>query len=142
MNRRYALFAILPMLLSASDSPSGRSARIAALEETFLAPCCYSEPISRHRSEVALQMKVEIARWVDEGKSDREIIDTYKRRYGARVLVEPEGSQWWWMHVVPWAVLLLGLAFTVRLMHRMSARKGLPQSSGAADLTSDQEWDI
>ena len=142
MNRRYVLFAILPMLLSASDSPSGRSARIGALEESLLAPCCYSEPISRHRSEVALQMKAEIARWVDEGRSDREIIDTYKQRYGARVLVEPEGSQWWWMHVVPWVVVLLGLAFTVGLMRRMSARKGPPQAAGAADLTSDQEWDI
>jgi hypothetical protein len=38
--------------------------------------------------------------------------------------------------------LLLGLAFTVRLMRRMSARKGLPQAAGAADLTSDQEWDV
>jgi formate-dependent nitrite reductase complex subunit NrfG len=142
MNRRYALIAILPMLLSASDSPSGRRARIEALEETFLAPCCYSEPISRHRSEVALQMKAEIARWVDEGKSDRDIIDTYKQRYGTRVLVEPEGSQWWWMHVVPWAVLLLGLAFTVLLMRRMSGRKGLPPAAGAADLPSDREWDV
>ena len=142
MNRRYALFAILPMLLSAGDPLSGRRARSDALEETFLAPCCYSEPISRHRSEVALQMKAEIARWVDEGKSDHWIVDTYRQRYGARVLVEPEGSQWWWMHVVPWAVLLLGLAFTVRLMRRMSARKGLPQVAGAADMTSDQGWDV
>jgi cytochrome c-type biogenesis protein CcmH/NrfF len=142
MNRQYALFAILPMLLSASGSLSDQRARIEALEATFLAPCCYSEPISRHRSEAALQMKAEIARWVDEGKSDRDIIDTYKQRYGARVLVEPEGSQWWWMHVVPWAVLLLGLAFTVLLMRRMSDRKGPPQATGAADLTSDQEWDV
>jgi cytochrome c-type biogenesis protein CcmH/NrfF len=142
MNRRYALFAILPVLLSASGSPSGQRARIEALEGTFLAPCCYSEPISRHRSEVALQMKAEIARWVDEGKSNRDITETFKQRYGARVLVEPEGSKWWWMHVVPWVVLLLGLVFTAWLMHRMSARKGLPQAAGAAGLTSDQEWDV
>ncbi len=87
-------------------------------------------------------MKAEIARWVDEGKSDREIVEAYKQRYGARVLVEPEGSQGWWMQVVPWAVLLLGLAFTVRLMRRMSARKGAPQPAGAADPASDQEWDV
>ena len=136
MNRRYALLAILPVLLSASGSLGDQRARIEALEETFLAPCCLAEPVSRHRSEVALQMKAEIARWVDEGKSDRDIIDTYKQRYGARVLVEPEGSQGWWMKVVPWAVLVLGLAFTVWLMRRMSVRKELPQAAGAADGTS------
>ena len=79
---------------------------------------------------------------MDEGKSDHEIIETYKQRYGARVLVEPEGSQWWWMHAVPCAVLLLGLAFTVRLMRRMSARNGLPQAAGVANGTSDQDWDV
>ena len=141
MSRRCALLLILPLLLSASDSASDRRARIEALEGTFLAPCCYAEPVSRHRSEVALQMKAEIARWVDEGKSDRDIIDTYKQRYGARVLVEPEGSQWWWMHLAPWIVLVLGLAFTIGLMRRMAARKGLPQAAGAADLTPDEEWD-
>jgi len=142
MNRRYALLAILPVLLSASGSLGDQRARIEALEETFLAPCCWAEPVSRHRSEVALQMKAEIARWVDEGKSDRDIIDAYKQRYGARVLVEPEGSQGWWMQVVPWAVLLLGLVFTVRLLRRMAARKELSQPAGAADLASDQELDV
>jgi cytochrome c-type biogenesis protein CcmH/NrfF len=142
MKRRYALIAILPVLLSASNPPSERRARIEALEETFLAPCCYSEPISRHRSEVVLQMKAEIARWVEEGKSDRDITDTYKQRYGARVLVEPEGSQWWWMHVVPWVVLLLGLAFTIQWMRRRSALRSPPQAAGVADGIPDQEWDV
>jgi cytochrome c-type biogenesis protein CcmH/NrfF len=141
MTKRFVLLVILPALLGASDSPADRNARIAALEGTFLAPCCYSEPVSRHRSEVALQMKVEIARWVAEGKSDREITDTYKQRYGARVLVEPEGAQWWWMHVIPWVVLLLGLTITVGLLRRMAARKPAPQPAGGPDLPSDQEWD-
>ncbi len=92
------------------------------LENRFLAPCCYSEPISRHRSEVSLQMKAEIARWVVEGKSDEEIVETYKQRYGTRVLVEPEGSLWWWMHVIPWIALLLGLVFTFWLIRRMRAQ--------------------
>lgn len=105
-----------------------QTSRIKALEEAVLAPCCYSEPVSRHRSEIALQMKVEIARWVREGKSDREILDTYKQRYGARVLVEPEGARWWWMHIIPWIAVLLGLAFTVWLLRRMRAQAAQSQS--------------
>jgi len=88
-------------------------ARVEKLEEALLAPCCYSESIARHRSEAALQMKTEIRRMVAEGKADREILDVYKERYGLKVLVEPEGGLWWWMHAVPVAVIVLGLAAAV-----------------------------
>ncbi len=68
-------------------------------------------------------MKVEIARWVAEGKSDEEITETYKQRYGTRVLVEPEGPLWWWMHVIPWIALLIGLVFTLWLLRRMRSEQ-------------------
>lgn len=78
--------------------------RIRKLENSLLAPCCWAEPIAQHRSDVALQMKREIEEFVRTGKTDREILDYYKEKYGARVLVEPEGALWWWMHVVPFVV--------------------------------------
>jgi cytochrome c-type biogenesis protein CcmH/NrfF len=103
--------------------------RIKALEDKLLAPCCYSEPVSRHRSEVALQMRAEIGRWVAEGKSDREIVDTYKRRYGARVLIEPEGGSRWLVHTVPIAAFIAGLVLTALLVRRMAAKPGPPATS-------------
>lgn len=78
--------------------------RIRKLENSLLAPCCWAEPIAQHRSDVAIQMKREIEEFVRTGKTDREILDYYKEKYGARVLVEPEGALWWWMHVVPFVV--------------------------------------
>lgn len=141
MIRLSVLLMTLAALLGAAASPADQKARISALEHLFLAPCCWSEPIATHRSEVALQMRSEIARWVAEGRSDREIIDTYKQRYGARVLVEPEGSQWWVMHVVPWVALLLGLALTVQIVRRMSARKPAPAPAAGPHLPPDQDWD-
>ncbi|HSW51152.1 MAG TPA: cytochrome c-type biogenesis protein CcmH [Bryobacteraceae bacterium] len=141
MIRRCILLLTLSVLLGAVASPADQNARIASLERTFLAPCCWSEPISTHRSEVALQMRAEIVRWVAEGRSDREIIDAYRQRYGARVLVEPEGSQWWWMSVIPWVALLLGLALTVLVVRRMSARKTPPAPAAGPNLPPDQDWD-
>jgi cytochrome c-type biogenesis protein CcmH len=91
---------------------------VEQLEKSLLAPCCWSEPIATHRSEVALAMRVEIARFVAEGKSDREILDYYKARYGERVLVEPEGAKWWWMHVVPVLMLAAGLAVAVLVLRK------------------------
>lgn len=138
------LFILLPALSSADAPAVSQRARIDRLENTFLAPCCYAEPVSRHRSDVALQMKAEIGRWVAEGKSDREIIDTYKQRYGTQVLVEPEGAPWWWMHVIPWVVLAMGLALTLWVVRRMHARRAAAPAAPAdsALFDPDTDWDI
>jgi len=88
------------------------------LEKSLLAPCCWSEAIATHRSEVSLEMRAEIARFLGEGKSDREILDYYKARYGERILVEPEGAKWWWMHVVPVLMLFAGLGVTVLVLKK------------------------
>jgi cytochrome c-type biogenesis protein CcmH/NrfF len=93
--------------------------RIRHLEQILLAPCCYSEPVAVHRSETATEMKLEIARFVKEGKSDREIIEYYKQQYGARVLIEPEGELRFWVYLLPPLAAALGLAFVIYAIRRM-----------------------
>ena len=121
---------VMIFLIAAGFAP-GKAAetesRIRRLEDSFLAPCCYQEPVSSHRSEVSLAMKVEISRFVSEGKSDREILDFYKAKYGERVLVEPEGARWWVMNAVPAIMTLCGLAFVIWLIRRMI--RPIPASS-------------
>jgi cytochrome c-type biogenesis protein CcmH/NrfF len=63
-------------------------------------------------------MKREIEEFVRQGKTDREILDFYKQKYGARILVEPEGALWWWMHAVPFAVLAASLAVVGLVLRR------------------------
>ena len=114
------LFALTLSLVCAlvAQSPPEAQRRQEELEKVILAPCCWSEPIATHRSEVALQMKAEIARFLGEGKTDREILDYYKARYGERVLVEPEGAKWWWMNVVPVLMLVGGAGVAVLVLRR------------------------
>jgi cytochrome c-type biogenesis protein CcmH/NrfF len=123
------LLAALP-LLALADIPEQQRARIDRLENAVLAPCCYQEPVATHRSEIALKMRAEITEWVIQGKSDRQILDAYKKRYGAQILVEPEGALWWWVHIVPGLALLLGAALTVRLLLRWRARPGPAPAQG------------
>lgn len=123
------LLTSLPLLALADISEQQRT-RIDRLENAVLAPCCYTEPVSRHRSEIALRMRAEIRDWVIEGKSDRQILDAYKKQYGARVLVEPEGALWWWVHIIPWLALSSGAVLTVWLLLRWHARPGPEPTSG------------
>jgi cytochrome c-type biogenesis protein CcmH/NrfF len=104
--------AVIMMAGASAPSPSpDQQERIRRLELALLAPCCYSEPVLRHNSEVSVKMRAEIADWVVQGRSDREILDTYKQQYGLRVLAEPEGGRWWWEHVVP--LIALGVGFLI-----------------------------
>jgi cytochrome c-type biogenesis protein CcmH/NrfF len=75
--------------------------------------------VKDHRSEAALEMKREIALFVSQGKTDRQVIEYYRQKYGARVLVEPEGAQFWVMNIIPWVILGMAAIILVFLLKRM-----------------------
>jgi cytochrome c-type biogenesis protein CcmH/NrfF len=114
-----ALVVTLAGTTARAQSPAADQARVLRLQKAVLAPCCWNESVATHRSEVSLSMRAEIARMVSEGKSDQEILDHYKQQYGARILVEPEGSKWWWMHTIPFVMIGLGVLAVVLFIRRL-----------------------
>jgi len=100
-----ALVASLGLFAALTEE---QKTRIDFLEHRVLAPCCWQEPVADHRSEISLQMQTEIKEMVLAGKTDREILDHYKAQYGMRIFVEPEGTQFVVMNVVPFVFLGIG----------------------------------
>lgn len=122
---------IVPLLIAmflAGTAAEDPQARIGRIEGSLLAPCCWQETLKTHRSEVALQMKAEIARMVSEGSADAQIFEVFKQRYGNRVMVEPEGGVWWVALAVPVFAGILGLWFAVHLVRRWRAAGSRPAS--------------
>ena len=116
----------------AADTGDGTKARIQRIESAVLAPCCYTEPVSRHQSEIALKMRLEIAKWVAEGRTDREILDTYVSQYGSKVLVDPRTIPAWWTPWIPWLMVILGVVLGFWILKRWRhkpAPAGLSPSS-------------
>jgi cytochrome c-type biogenesis protein CcmH/NrfF len=105
-----ALFAT-----TAASLTNEENQRIVRLEESLVAPCCYREPVSRHQSDVAVEMRAEITRMVLEAKSDRQILDYYRVKFGEEVFAEPQGMEGWVVRGVPFLVLLLGVGLVIRL---------------------------
>jgi cytochrome c-type biogenesis protein CcmH/NrfF len=116
--------AAFMLVLCAAAAAFDAGARVALLEKSLLAPCCYKEPISRHQSEVSTKMKLEIARWVEEGKSDAEILSIYRARYGDRVVTTPEKPPSAWVQGFPWLAGLAGAGLVVQLLRKW-VRKGV-----------------
>jgi cytochrome c-type biogenesis protein CcmH len=101
------------------------------LEHALLAPCCYTESVAIHQSEIAVKMRLEIAKWVAAGRSDQEILDTYAGLYGSKVLVDPRTVPRGWTPFVPWLVLILGVFLVAWLLkHWRAAPRTAAELSG------------
>lgn len=100
-----------------------------------MAPCCWSENLAMHRSEVAAEMRAEIGRRVREGQSDREILDAFIARYGQRILVVPEGKLGDILLWAPPVLFLLALVFVVRLVI-VWRRRGVEMAAAEPDGTA------
>jgi cytochrome c-type biogenesis protein CcmH/NrfF len=126
------LFLVLFASLAVAETAEQQQARVDRLEHAVLAPCCYTESVAIHQSEIALKMRLEIVKWVATGKSDQEILDTYAGLYGAKVLVDPRTAPRWWMVWVPWLALAFGVAGGFWLLQRWKTRPG-PGSAPVGD---------
>ena len=116
------LSTLLTPLAGAETAEPQRQTRIAHLEHAVLAPCCYTESVALHQSEIAVKMRLEIVKWVETGKSDREILDTYVRLYGSKVLVDSRTIPGWWTPWVPWIALTMGAVWLTWFLKRWRAK--------------------
>ena len=143
------IFRILPILLLcflpgvAGNSPlldEAQKARHAKLCSSLVAPCCWREPVSIHRSPESLEVRDQVAEMIAAGKSDREILDELVSRYGARILIEPEGARSWWLYLIPIFALSLGIFWAARFLARRRKRILSVEAAGGAAV-DDSEWD-
>ncbi len=119
MTLRVLLLALIAALGLQAELTADQERRADELKSQLLAPCCWSETVAEHRSEVSLEMREEVESMVAAGRTDREILDHYKAQYGMRILVEPEGGLFWVMNVVPAVMLVLGGVAVVFFLRRM-----------------------
>jgi len=91
------------------------------IEERFIAPCCWSENVAVHRSEVAAEMRTEIAKMLAEGKTEDQIVARFVAQYGERVLIVPRGPSAVWLAIIPWVALALGLLILAWFIRRRRA---------------------
>ena len=125
--------ALLPSLVLA-ETVEQQQARVDRLEHAVLAPCCYTEPVAIHQSEIAVKMRLEIAKWVAAGKSDREILDTYAGLYGSKVLVDPRTVPRGWTPFFPCLVLILGMFLVGWLLKRWHAAPRIATALSATEV--------
>ena len=66
--------------------------RARALETRLLAPCCYTQTLDVHESELATELRHEIERRLAAGDDPQHVEDTLVQRYGERIRAVPRGE--------------------------------------------------
>jgi cytochrome c-type biogenesis protein CcmH len=78
------------------------------LEARLLAPCCWTQTLDIHESEVAHSLRLEIRRRLQAGESPAAIETELVARYGERVRAVPKGRSLTGMGV--WLSILVALS--------------------------------
>jgi cytochrome c-type biogenesis protein CcmH len=132
------LFACIAagMLLLAIASPGAEtnqaSVKAREIEDILIAPCCWSQPVSQHDSEVSQQIRNEVSTMVAAGKSRDEILDFFVARYGERILATPRAKGFnTLVYILPWAALPLGAWVLILLLRNLRSPAAAPAPSSS-----------
>jgi cytochrome c-type biogenesis protein CcmH len=118
----FAMILVLTLVNPASLS-TAQTAQIQKVEKRLLAPCCYTQSIAEHGSDIAVQMRSEVAEMVASGKSESEIVEHYRRIYGDRILIVPDGMTGRILFSLPVAIAALA-CIVLFLCFRKMLRSG------------------
>jgi cytochrome c-type biogenesis protein CcmH len=112
--------ALLWSLLSFAAQGNKDADLVREIEDNLIAPCCWSQPVSQHYSEVAEQIRTEVRAMVAEGMTRDEILDHYVAIYGERILATPRAEGFNMLaYVLPWAALVFGAWLLIVLAKRL-----------------------
>jgi cytochrome c-type biogenesis protein CcmH len=129
------LFSIGALLLLATLSAAPASGaqtapaseKVREIEDRLIAPCCWTQPVSQHYSEVAETIRKEVREMVAAGKSRDEILDYYVSRYGERILASPRPKGFnALVYILPWVALVAGAWLLFILLKKLRAPAAIP----------------
>jgi len=125
------LLSLIALIFWTSASLGAENKEAAAkareIEDNLIAPCCWSQTVSQHYSEVSEQIRKEVRAMVEAGKSRDEILDYYVAKYGERILAAPRARGFNVLaYVLPWAALVLGAWLLILLLKKL--RSPVPAS--------------
>ena len=113
------LVILVLTLVSPAPLSTAQTAEIEKVEKRLLAPCCYTQSIAEHGSDIAVQMRGEVTAMVSDGKSEKEIVDHYKNIYGDRILIVPDGLTGKILFSLPAVISVLGCLVLFLCLRRM-----------------------
>jgi cytochrome c-type biogenesis protein CcmH len=133
-----AILVALAIPISASGADLEREAR--EIEESLIAPCCFSQQVSVHQSAAAGEVRQDIRRRLRAGQTRAQITDAYVERYGKRILAQPPAEGFdRLLYILPPFALVLTAALVVIVVRRFTAHVSRVPAEGVAGAPAGAE---
>ena len=126
-------FSLSSVALAAIDTyefkDEGERQRFRQLTEELRCPKCQNQNIADSNAPIATDLRREIYRMLDDGRSDKEIVDFLVMRYGDFVMYKPPlDSRTWLLWYGPFGLLGLGaIVLCVLVLRRRKVEKAPAQ---------------
>ena len=126
-------FSLSGVALAAIDTyefkDEGERQRFRQLTEELRCPKCQNQNIADSNAPIAMDLRREIYRMLDDGRSDKEIVDFLVMRYGDFVMYKPPlDSRTWLLWYGPFGLLGLGaIVLCVLVLRRRKVEKAPAQ---------------
>jgi cytochrome c-type biogenesis protein CcmH len=88
---RLLIEAVLLLAIISPGAAATIDERADLLYTRFMPPCCFTGLLKDHHSAEAEEMKNEIRSMLQEGTSEKDIIEHYVSLHGERILSQPPG---------------------------------------------------
>lgn len=112
------------------------------LESRLMAPCCWTQTLDIHESEISTSLRAEIRRRLLSGEASDAIENDMVARYGERIRAVPKGKSLTGMGVyVSVAVLLAGLGAGAMIVRWVRRGKKEEEPEKKAAPAKRDEWD-
>lgn len=140
--RRLVVFSLfLTITQIASAGYGAGNPRLERLYATFISPCCWRQNLTVHNSQIADELRAQIAIMVQAGRSDDEIKAALIEKYSKRILALPEGTQRLWLFWTPEVAVAAGLTMISLFFKRSRFRADFPVWAGPPPAELDENWD-
>jgi cytochrome c-type biogenesis protein CcmH len=104
-----------PSRIEDSSPSANDTLKVVSLEEVnkiaskLMAPCCWSGTVDSHQSPAAEEIKVQIRAALQQGYTEKQILDSFVAAYGERILAKPKAVGFNLMAwILPAIAILLG----------------------------------
>lgn len=116
-------------VIAAPDTPVGATMSqqqkdvAARAGKRLMAPCCYTQTIDVHVSDIAAQMRTEVAGMALGNFSETAIYAHYKNLYGERILAVPDGMLGDLAYAIPITATTLATGLLSLLLYKFHNRR-------------------
>ncbi|MFQ6612258.1 MAG: cytochrome c-type biogenesis protein CcmH [Fidelibacterota bacterium] len=128
---------VITILLATTLWASDNEALIKEIEQSLMAPCCWSGTVYDHGHS---ELEAEITAFVNAGKTKDEIISYYVEKYGERILAAPVAQGF---NLFAWiAPIAIGLAGLTIIAVYLRTAKGVPEPPPPKDTKIEFDDEI